>query len=371
MPPGHEVSVSWKVLSPQLDQSFRVPHEGGFSSKRLVKAGQVWYLKEFYTPEGAPHSFRYGKMPAPSPEKPYKRVLQIWAHRDYATGVFDEEISEISKNATMESPEITKEQRDFNKKHNVAKSKQKFRELVNANNFQLMFTFTFAPNLNENVQDLRFCLSLDEQKDRKKVFAAWNKRLTFIRKKLAEQGRALKYVLVAEKHLGKKNGDRRGEKVGTYHLHMATDKPIDIHLLRKWWGYGIVHVKPFNERSKHKKDTFITDPGNYMAKYMEKDFDDARLHNMRSYTCSQNLTRPIPMRDEQAVAECIRSSDATCYTVYDAVYKGEYEATSSKEKPVTVTFFVRSRIFNFRSQKHPPDNRPSFEIILDKIHNTT
>lgn len=361
-PPGQNYAWEFESIpQPGISSVIRKP-EGGFSSKKLYQCGDVWYLKEYFDIHGAPFRFEYGPR-IQAPKNISTVALRAWAHEDYADG--DPVMQEYAGVNSVKSPDeirdektpMTEEQKTEKRKINRAHAKQEIRMLCNLNKLHYMYTLTFAPVLHENVKDLRFILPLEKQKDRHEIEVAWNKRRSVLSRYCKKQGYEFKYVKVLEQHTGKKAEDDSC-KIGTYHIHLATDKPIDKHVLQKLWGFGVVWVDDFNKKRKKGersqddpgRDRAVCDPGVYMSKYMEKDFDDADLHGFRAYSPSTNLQRPRPLRDEEIIREEIECAGAELHTVFDAEYQAEYTIYRHGEQPRPVKLTIRSRIFNFRVQ---------------------
>ena len=363
------LDVEWEI--PPKTQRFRpTVSDVGYSSKKLFCCGDVWYLKEYFDAAGETFPFRYGPLEKREMRselvEEIKRIdmLNVTAAPEYLDGdPILEELTEISRNETLqESPETpekrewTEEEKQEKRKINRAHAKQNLRMLCNLNTLHYMYTLTFAPELHENVKGLRFILPLEKQHDRHEIEKAWNKRRSAISRWYKKHDREFRYVKVLEKHLGN-NAEEESCKVGTYHIHLATDKPIDKHILQKLWGYGVVWIDDFSKgrssgtRSKQDpgRDKAVIDPGVYMSKYMEKDFDDAALHGYKAYSPSHSLKRPKPIRDESEIAELLQQSHAESHTVYDTTFEAKYKLYRQGEAPEQVTLMIRSRIFNFRS----------------------
>lgn len=363
-PPGQE--FSWFTPSYQVPISAVLSRrEGGFSSKRLYQCGDVWYYDEFFDEKRVPFRFEYG----PRPEAPKSfdvNSLGAWLRGDLQDGTVIltdsvKNVVEFAENSVNNPDEFTErtpftdEQKQAKTKINRANAKKTLRMTVNLNALHYMYTLTFAPRLHENVPGLRFILPLEEQKSRLAVEKAWDKRRGVLARWCKKQGYEFRYVKVLEKHLGNK-AEEVTEKVGTYHIHLATDKPIDKDVLQRLWGFGVVWVDDFNkprrkgQRSKGDpgRDREVCDPGIYMSKYMEKDFDDADLHGFRAYSPSQNLKHPRPLRDEEVVKKEIEMSGAEEFTVFDKEFTIEYAIFRKGQEPHRVKLIKRHRIFNFR-----------------------
>lgn len=290
------------------------------SSKCLYPCGDVWELYQYYDEYGQPYRMAYGYTLA----KPADNKQKTQDSDKYLGDVEDlldiDTPAEQLTNTPVHAYDPKAERQRY-----VRKIKKTVRRLINANRLTYMYTLTFALELDTKVPALRFVLPEHLQRDRQKILEIWNKRLTYIRRALKQRyDRDFRFVLVPEIHDSDQTDPR---KRGTYHLHLATDKPIDKAELQALWGYGVVWVDNFGRSKSYNKDTnkyethdrdILDDPGRYMAKYMDKDFDsfeDFAAWKQHKYSSSRNLQRPekLKIRDEQAIALALKDPQ----TVYD------------------------------------------------------
>lgn len=396
-PPGHEIDVVWKSPLPvPYAQQF---NEGGSSSEKLFRCGLVWRRYVFYDEEMNRKRFQYGYTLGKHPEHPQEEDIDAWYERykmaqfvkglDLAVPEQDDTEEDEPKNPSRTlTPEEVEQERQRDRERRKRKQKAAVQNYVNKNYLMYMYTFTFALERNDRVKGLRFVLSEEEQRDREHVEKAWNTRLTYMRRKLRERGIDFRFVKVLEKHESDHTDPR---KRGTYHIHLATDREIDKHVLQQWWGYGVVWVDNFNKSKQRRhgktvnvqREGAVKDPGWYMAKYIDKDFDDAEAHGKRAYSPSQNLRKPIPDRDEEENTNTlqtpirgfsafdkrkIREIDPTLIDkiarlhhaddvkMFDTLFPIEFLRYDEEGGQETVKMYVQIEYYNFRSLMHTVSN---------------
>lgn len=336
--------------------------EWGYSSKKLTPCGDVWYLEEYFDTDGRPVKFLHGSRKARDKNSRLFSALKLWAEQD-CKGDFPD-IPDCKK---PEKVPYTDEQKCKKGKINRGHSKRNMRQYVNRNKLTFMGTLTFALRLHKNVPGLRMILPEEKQRDRKEVERVWHNRLGVIRKHLRSMGIDFKFVKVLEKHDSEKTSSR---KRGTYHIHFATDRWVDEFLLQRLWGYGTADMEDFNrprpKGTRGKNDPgrgVVVDPGMYMSKYMEKDFDDAELHGyQKAFSRSQNLKKPVPERDESVINGMLQKKQAESHVVFDKTCDVEYMLG---DKPIHIK--KRLRIMNFRPSA---ENWSSCHAITQKVSRT-
>lgn len=350
--------------------------ETGCSSEKLFRCGEIWERYTFYDKKMNRKRFAHGFSQSDDDIK----NAGMQAFNEYRVRRFLEEFTgeEPEEPEKQEKRHMTEEEKKHERQRRKRKQKKAVQRYVNLNRLHYMYTFTFALEENEGVKGLRFILLEENQRDRGEVEKVWNKRLTCIRRALKRQGREFKFVKVLEKHNGKKTDPR---KRGTYHIHLATDKPIDKEELQTLWGYGVVWVDNFNKSKKRvngkavnvEREGAVNDPGRYMSKYMDKDFDDAEKHGYRrAYSPSQNLKVPQPDRDEemnQAMIDTPRLGfqeeeldpllwkricqlvNAEKVKTFEKTYPIKFVTRDKTGEEKIVKMFVKYECFNFRLLK--------------------
>ncbi|GIP35956.1 hypothetical protein [Paenibacillus sp. J2TS4] len=159
--------------------------------------------------------------------------------------------------------------------------------------------------------------SISNVTDVKQAYIEFKKYARKLREVCRKQGREFKYITVVE--FQDKN------KRGAVHFHAIMDIPVipvTREVAEEWkregklphdynvktnhydmWGHGSVTVKAIKE-SNHKKETSkvieTLDVGEYVARYMVKDFGDPRLQGNKVYSPSQGLKKPQVVYDTEA-----------------------------------------------------------------------
>lgn len=389
-PKGHEISIEWrKETQPSYFQRF---NEGGKSSEKLYRCGMYWRKVTFFDANLNRQYFHYGyaNTKAKKPEESAKDALAEW-YKEYEARQFlqhltpeapETETHQEHARRSERTPEEIEQEREHDKQRRKRKQEQALKNLVNKNYLCYMYTLTFALECNEKVKGLRFILPEDQQRARKEIERAWNLRRGPIVQALRERDIEFRYVKVLEKHDSDQTDER---KRGTYHIHLATDQPIDKYLLQKLWGFGVVWVDNFN-KSKVKdadgntvnveRDGCVISPGDYMAKYIDKDFNEADELGKRAYSPSKNLERVKPDRDETQNARFLQKpstgfsdfdkakieetepglfrkieaiTSAADVKVFDKLFPVEFTRIDKQTgEPETVNMFVQYEDFNFR-----------------------
>lgn len=345
-PPGQEKYLGFVENRPHVAKIIETLSGVQVSSQKLFACGGVWELYDFQDVNGQPVKFQYGYSTKEKEEKELSKWA-VWAETELEKSLLEADHAETSK-----APGVpyTDEQKAEGRKRDRAKSIKTFRRVVNLNKLRYMYSPTFALELNEKVKGLWRILPEERQRDRRAVQKVWNSFLTSFRRKLSQKGIDFKFVRVWEKHDSAKTDPR---KRGTYHPHIATDKPIDKDFLQEAWGYGVVWIDDFNKKKIRTKDgrhvnvqraEIVNDPGRYMAKYMEKDFDEAESYHQKAWAGSRNLEKPKPIRDETTVKTMLADSHAADFLTFDKTFKVEYKTRQHDN----VSLFVRYRVFNFR-----------------------
>jgi hypothetical protein len=379
------------------------------SSQKLYPCGDIWELYNFFDEQGNPLTFQSGyALPTSNPlEEVVEDMVEEAIQKEMTKELIDYDVEEIPEPDKEEDPQrtpMTEEEKRAERERYIRKVKKTIRRLVNLNRLYYMFTLSFALELNENVNGLRFILPEDDQRDREKVLDVWNSRLTDIRRWLKQKhGREFKFVMVLELHDSEETDPR---KRGTYHVHLATDKDLDKHELQQHWGYGVVWIDDFrktkvwNEKLKKHVNIdadFLKDPGRYMAKYLEKEIDNPKFLNKHAYSSSRrNLKRPekAVIRDEKSIQRILHNPSLAfnCGEIPESVYKKIQQLKNIEEvetydnlkvhgklKKVEIplrnkekeggkmVMYVRYRVFNFRllypqAKRRKPTSQMEFRL---------
>jgi hypothetical protein len=345
------------------------------SSHKLFMCGDIWEHYSFFDEYGNPLLFQSGYT-LPETEKPEdvaKRAVGEALQEECETAI-NEAIEHLDD---LEKAPMSEDEKQAERQRYIRRVKQEIRRLVNLNHLTYMYTLTFALELNENVYGLRFILPEADQRDRAKVLDAWNVRLTDIRRWMAQEGREFRFVVVLEIHDSDKTDPR---KIGTYHIHLATDKPIDKHELQRKWGYGVVWIDNFKKNKRTDEATgrtiteaadFLKDPGRYLAKYLEKEINNPQFICQHAYSSSRgNLKRPKDyiLRDEEQIQKILKNprlaydygviSEALYHKILKLKHLDQVKSYDNQDKLKEVDIklpggetrkiYVRYRIYNFR-----------------------
>lgn len=351
-------------------------HSIDIFSQKFYVCGDIWEHYEFFDEQGRPLSFKAGYT-LPKETKAIEEIVEDAIEQAERQELENEIQACLDKLDEIEKTPMTEDEKRAERERYIRKVKKTIRRLINGNRLYYMYTLTFALEENKNVNGLRFILPEDDQRDREQVLDVWNTRLTDIRRWLTQKyHRDFKFVLVLERH-DSENTDPR--KRGTYHLHLATDKPLDKHELQQHWGYGVVWVDDFKKTKIWDKtlqkyvnvDTgFINDPGRYMADYLEKEIDNPEFLNKHAYSSSRgNLRRPKQncIRDDESITRILENPSLAFQRgeIPESVYQKILRLKNIEEvetydtlkanngKPYEVDtpigkVYVRYRVFNFR-----------------------
>lgn len=313
----HYEVIGFELVDPKKQSclNFLTKTAVNSSSEQLFPCGDIWEHYQYFDEHGKPYKMQYGY----TLDKPDVDEYVSFIAQQACQAEVDRLLEQLETDNPSEQIPRSEYDPKAERKRHLQKVKKTVRRLINANRLTYMYTLTFALELNANVQGLRFILPEQDQRDRERVFDAWNVRLTDLRRFLKKTyQRTFKFVLVPETH-DSDNTDPR--KKGTYHLHLATDKPLDKAELQDLWGYGVVWVDDFSQDKTWNKDThryethkrdFLNDPGRYMAKYLEKEIDspdeDFTTWKKHKYSSSRNLKRPekLKIRDEHAIHKALQ-----------------------------------------------------------------
>lgn len=212
------------------------------------------------------------------------------------------------------------------------RAKKTIRRLLNSNpDMTYMETFTFAITQGTAAR----LLSIEEQKDRKVMQQTWKMFCRDLKRKMKREGlEGWKWLRILELHDSKKTDER---KRGTYHLHVASNIPLEDADGPKLWGYGRCETTDFRSARKDGKP-LAENPGAYMSKYIEKDvLREDREPGERAYTCSRNLERPVVVFGREAAAELLSKYKEVfaCdfrYETEGAVFRGKKYFLSKPKK---------------------------------------
>lgn len=155
-------------------------------------------------------------------------------------------------------------QRLENRERVLARARTSVRRLVDCNpDLNKFFTLTFA----ENVTDFEVA---------NECFRKYIMRLKYNYKS------DLKYLVVPE-----------FQKRGAIHFHVLCNLPyIPVNQLADLWGFGFCRINRIDN---------VTNVGLYVSKYIQKQFDDDRLHTKKCYWGSRNLKRPVVIDTPEVV----------------------------------------------------------------------
>lgn len=352
-PLGQEITSTIQPVNPPVARIIETLSGVQVSSQKLFACGDVWELYTFQDVNGHPVQFQYGyslkgDLPLETQETTEMRRMLSLTER------FSLETEETSPPVIHYTDEQKADERQRNRK----RTKKLVGRLIRLNKLKYLWTLDFALDLNENVPGLWRVLPEEKQRDRREVQKCWNRFKTVLRKELKEMGIRFKFLKVLEKHDSDKTSD---EKRYTYHIHFATDKPIDKYWLQELWGYGVTWYDDYSKQKivtdSGRHQNIPRDPGDYndpvgymtkkIVSYVEKEFDEADSYHERAFSCSQNLKRPKPIRDEQVIAEKLKDSQAERYLTFDKTFKIEYHTRQHDN----VSLFVRYQVFNFAIQR--------------------
>lgn len=283
----------------------------GWFSEKLHLSGDIIERYDFKHLNGAPCKFQYGLTRVEEEEDPERHEGALRWYRDKLEPHIEEWSKEYpDREDCIPTIQMTEEEREDERRRHLLRAKKKVQRLVNRNNLHYMWTVTFAPNYNTNVQGLKKVVPVELQGDREEIMKVWSRWEQRFQSLCSEHGLKFKYVMVLERHEGSKTSSL---KKGTYHFHIATNMRIDKHLLQKLWGYGIVWIDDFNKSKKlidgkvtlsGKRDP-ITDPGLYISKYIGKALGKDGNYCKRSFSCSTGLKQPVCLRDKVEIKRCL------------------------------------------------------------------
>lgn len=151
-----------------------------------------------------------------------------------------------------------------NRERVLARARTSVRRLVDCNpDLNKFFTLTFS----ENVTD--FVVANE-------CFRKYVMRLKYNYKS------DLKYLVVPE-----------FQKRGAIHFHVLCNLPyVPVSQLADLWGFGFCRINQIDN---------VTNVGLYVSKYIQKQFDDERLHTKKCYWGSRNLKRPVVIDTPEVV----------------------------------------------------------------------
>ena len=143
-----------------------------------------------------------------------------------------------------------------NRERVLARARTSVRRLVDCNpDLNKFFTLTFA----DNVTDFAFA---------NECFRKYVMRLKYNYKS------DLKYLVVPE-----------FQKRGAIHFHVICNlQYVPVAQLAELWGFGFCRINRIDN---------VTNVGLYVSKYIQKQFDDDRLHTKKCYWGSRNLKRSV------------------------------------------------------------------------------
>lgn len=146
----------------------------------------------------------------------------------------------------------------------LARARTSVRRLVDCNpDLNKFFTLTFA----DNVTDFAFA---------NECFRKYVMRLKYNYKS------DLKYLVVPE-----------FQERGAIHFHVLCDlQYVPVAQLAELWGFGFCRINRIDD---------VTNVGLYVSKYIQKQFDDERLHAKKCYWGSRNLKRPVVIDTPEVV----------------------------------------------------------------------
>lgn len=151
-----------------------------------------------------------------------------------------------------------------NRERVLARARTSVRRLVDCNpDLNKFFTLTFA----ENVTDFEVA---------NECFRKYVMRLKYNYKS------DLKYLVVPE-----------FQKRGAIHFHVLCNlQYVPVARLAELWGFGFCRINRIDN---------VTNVGLYVSKYIQKQFDDDRLHTKKCYWGSRNLRRPVVIDTPEVV----------------------------------------------------------------------
>lgn len=151
-----------------------------------------------------------------------------------------------------------------NRERVLARARTSVWRLVDCNpDLNKFFTLTFA----ENVTDFEIA---------NECFRKYIMRLKYNYKS------DLKYLVVPE-----------FQKRGAIHFHVLCNlQYVPVAQLAELWGFGFCRINRIDN---------VTNVGLYVSKYIQKQFDDDRLHTKKCYWGSRNLRRPVVIDTPEVV----------------------------------------------------------------------
>lgn len=160
-----------------------------------------------------------------------------------------------------------------NRERVLARARLSVRRLVDCNpDLDKFFTLTFA----DNVTDFAFA---------NECFRKYVMRLKYNYKS------DLKYLVVPE-----------FQKRGAIHFHVLCNlQYVPVAQLAELWGFGFCRINRIDN---------VTNVGLYVSKYIQKQFDDERLHTKKCYWGSRNLKRPVVIDTPEVVASLLSDCES-------------------------------------------------------------
>lgn len=208
-----------------------------------------------------------------------------------------------AEGVTCPKTPTNKESRESIAERSIRRARRNIRMLVNTNKLHRMVTLTMAvEHIKYRPGEKHFDLvTLTEQANRESVVDLWAK----YTRKLRDKGIRHDYLAVIELHTGKR-AEADTVKKGTYHIHYATNAKISEEdakqVLQPIWNHGFVDIADWEERD-------IDNPGDYMSKYIGKDFEEAKksgnitqdmLIGKKRFWTSQGLLKPLRLSPNEA-----------------------------------------------------------------------
>ena len=341
----------------------------GYTSMRAFKLGSVFQVEQIQDKYGFPVFYRYG-----SPDDSssfydiYMEEKEVWlSHGVAPEQVFEcffpeleytrsrlnhESVCDYLDSIGYVSPpdvenvfgdlgsfvpsenssEISSEQYEVYRKRSLSRAKGQVFRVVEANNLDMMWTFSFAlpdsdsPSVRSS--GVHEFLSFEEQSSRECVNKAWAKfrrrldaylschseSVSSFYHKYHSDDFVFKWVRILEKH---DSPDTSDAKRGTYHIHFASNLRIEKDILQSLWGYGNVFFTDYARGMSNRGGIPSgVSPSDYLIKYLGKDFsEDVSSQNPRKsrlWTCSRSCVRPVPIYGDGEISEMM-VYPSTCF----------------------------------------------------------
>lgn len=213
----------------------------------------------------------------------------VWLCGDYAECILTSTtylegvapVKATEKNKSLSHEEI--------QKRVSLRAQKEVRRVVNAARLRYMWTLTFCPGNSKYAKKYNEPVCNLLQKDYEGCRYLWKR---FIRK-VSKRLPGFEWLVIFERHESKKTS---AIKMGTYHLHFATETFLPWKEITEMWGHGNVRFDDFSKGRKGREEA-VCNPGAYMSKYVSKTFPDSEMYKKR-YTCSRNISRPAKIMPE-------------------------------------------------------------------------